>query len=256
MTNTTFARRIRANAAHLLSAVRADKDREYLSLDAEWENFQQAIHMGLEHEGALAETAVLWKALIGFIESRGYFGTWQTVTGRVAEKIPALPPDLACGLANEAGFFFQKVDEFSRSLEMHVAALKFAELAGNRFERALAILGKGNAQVSLRIYDEAETNIREALGILDELDEGRLHHTSGVELLGLIATDRGDYAQAEMWLNLSAQAYLTAGHHRKAAGSLTNLAYTLDLNADYRGAIETLETALQLLKPGSTGSSG
>ncbi|HUF38833.1 MAG TPA: tetratricopeptide repeat protein [Anaerolineales bacterium] len=250
MTRPSFVRRIRANAAHLLALVRGVEDREYRPLDAEWHNILQAIEFGLDHEEALAETAELWQALIGFIESRGYFGTWQAVTWKVAAKIPLLPPELACRVANEAGFFFQKVNDPSRSLEMHAAALKSAGEAGNRFERALAILGNGNARVALRLYDQAETDIREALEILDELDEGRLHHASGVELLGLIASNRGDYPEAERLLSQSAKGYLEAGHHRKAANAFYNLGFTQDLAGKYREAIETLEAALKLLKPG------
>lgn len=250
MTSPSFVRRIRANAAHLTTTVHAVKDREYRSLDPEWHNFLQAIHTGLEHPEAFAETAALWAALIGFVESRGYFGTWQTITGKVAEVVPALPADLACRVANEAGFFLDKVNEYTRSLEMHTAALTLAESVGDGLERALAILGKGNLQASLRNYDEAETEILEALKILDELDVARLHYSSALDLLGLIAAHRGDYDRAQRLLKQAAQGFLEAGHHRKAAGSWQKLAWAQNNTGNFRAAIETSERALGLLKPG------
>jgi tetratricopeptide (TPR) repeat protein len=250
MTSPSFVRRVKANAEHLLDVVRAIEDREYRTLDPEWPNLQQAIHYGLEYPEAQPAAAALWAVLIGFIESRGYFGAWQTVTEKVAEKIQALPPALACKVANEAGFFFVKINDLSRSLEMHEAALNFAERTRDRFEKALATLGKGGVQTARRVYDEAETLVREAMGILDELDQERLHYSSSVDLMGLIATDRGEYTTAIGWFEQSVQGFLRAGHHRKAAASLTNLALAQDLNTDHRGAIDTLERALKLLKPG------
>jgi hypothetical protein len=112
MTSPTFVRRIRANAIHLTSLVRAVPGREYRTLDPEWPNFLQAIHYGLQHPEALAETAGLWAALIGFVESRGLFGPWQQITVKVAAQLEALPDGLACQVANEAGFFLQKVREY------------------------------------------------------------------------------------------------------------------------------------------------
>jgi tetratricopeptide (TPR) repeat protein len=250
MTSPSFVRRVRANSAYWLSVVGAVKDREYRSLDAEWHNFLQAIEFGLEHEDALAETAELWKALIGFVESRGYFGTWQPVTKRVAEKVNALPPELACRVANEVGFFLENGNDFDLAHQMHAAAMEAAEAAGDAFEQALAILGFGNVQYSLRRYDEAEASTRAALDLLDELDEGRLRYSGGLTLFGLIAFNRGDYAEAERRFEQAARGYLNAGHRRKAVNSISLVARTQDLAGDQHGAIATLEAALELLIPG------
>lgn len=250
MTRPSFIRRIRANAAHLLSVVRAIEDREYRSLDSEWPNLQQAILYGLDYPETLAETAELWKALIGFIESRGFFGAWQSVTRRVVEKLDVMSPNLACRVANEAGFFLEKVKDYELALEMHTAALKSAEAAGDAFERSLAILGVGAVQLNLRKFDEAEGNTRAALDLLDELDGERLHYSGGLTLLGMITFERGDYAEAKLRFEEAAHGYLKAGHRRKAVNSMSLVARTEDRAGDYRGAIATLNAALELLKPG------
>jgi tetratricopeptide (TPR) repeat protein len=250
MTSPSFVRRIRANAAHLLSLVRAIEDREYRPLDAEWHNFLQAIDIGLKVPEALPETAELWKELIGFIDSRGYYGAWQPVTKRLADKVSALSPGLACRVANEAGFFFQRVNDITHSFAMHDTALKSAEVAGNRFERALAILGLGNVQANLRQYDDAEANVRAALEVLDELDVERLQYLGGLTALGIIELDRGNYASAARSFEQAVQGYMEAGHRRKAVNSMCLLSRAQDLAGDHQSSVATLEAALELLRPG------
>jgi tetratricopeptide (TPR) repeat protein len=168
----------------------------------------------------------------------------------VAEKVNALPPELACRVANEVGFFLENGNDFDLAHQMHAAAMEAAEAAGDAFEQALAILGFGNVQYSLRRYDEAEASTRAALDLLDELDEGRLRYSGGLTLFGLIAFNRGDYAEAERRFEQAARGYLNAGHRRKAVNSISLVARTQDLAGDQHGAIATLEAALELLIPG------
>jgi tetratricopeptide (TPR) repeat protein len=250
MSGSSFARRVRANAVHWLSVVRAIEDREYRSLDAEWHNLLQAIELGLEREEALPETAELWLALTGFVESRGYFGAWQSITKRVADSLGVLPVALACRIANEAGFILERMRDPVRALALHETALAAAKAAGDAFEEGLGILGLGSARARLRDFDQAEAHVQEALRILDKLDAGRLRYTSGVELLGIIAADLGEYDRAARYFRQSAEGYMAGGHHRKAANSLHLLARAQDLAGDYHEAIETLGEAQTLLKPG------
>lgn len=248
-----FRASVLANLEYWRKRVAGVDERQFQTLDPEWQNLVRAVEYGLALPAAWEAAGRLALALVDYIESRGVWRAWIPLLERMLAAPPPASQRLQGRLACRLGFLYRLDGQWSPARKMHQQALAWAEAAGDRVEAALAHLGLADEYYHLHQYIEAEEHARAAVEALRQSGpqmESALR--AGFNLLGMLAHARGRFSEAVAHYRDALVSWPSAHQPRKKAQTLTNLANTLCEMHRQEEALAALQEATDLLK--ETGS--
>lgn len=192
-----FLERVGENLAFWTATVRALQDPDYAMLDAERENLENALVFGLSQTSTWEAAVHLEMALMDYLESRGLWHPWAPWLARALEACPVDQPAWRGKLACRLGFFYRLDGQFAAALALHQEARQIAEAREDLAEAGWATLGMADEYFYLRDLSESERNARTALTAFEAAGVTGPRVRAAYSLLGMIAAERGAYAQAE-----------------------------------------------------------
>ncbi|GAB4580223.1 MAG: hypothetical protein Fur0022_29620 [Anaerolineales bacterium] len=193
-----FLKIMAANLTYWTTVVRALEEPAYSQLDPERENLRQGVAFGLEHPDTWEAAVQLLMALMDYLESRGGWHSWSPWLEKALATCPADQPHWRGKLACRLGFFYRLDGRYSEALALHREARQIAEGVGDHAEVGWATLGMADEYYYLHDQVEAEHHARTALRAFEAAGVTGPRVRAAYSLLGMLATERGEYAQAEM----------------------------------------------------------
>lgn len=166
------------------------------SLEADWQNFVQALKFGFALESAAPLANQLVAQAFRFVERWGYWQEWLPVLERAIALCGKNALELRCQLLDQLGLLNRVVVRLEAAQQAHEQAAALAQALGARPQLAriwyhLALVHRARRELSL-----VEHYLAQAQAIFKE--HGSAAQQAAVESgLGLLALERGDLATAE-----------------------------------------------------------
>ncbi|NUM47506.1 MAG: tetratricopeptide repeat protein [Anaerolineales bacterium] len=236
-----FLKIMAANLTYWTTVVRAHEEPAYSQLDPERENLRQGVAFGLAHPDTWEAAVQLLMALMDYLESRGGWHTWSPWLEKALATCPAEQPHWRGKLACRLGFFYRLDGRYTEALALHREACQIAEGIGDHAEVGWATLGMADEYYYLHDQVEAEHHARSALRAFEAAGVTGPRVRAAYSLLGMLATERGEYAQAEVAYQEALSPAWGADPVRKRVQNLMNRTIALR----YAGRLAEAHTCIE-----------
>ncbi len=237
----------------------------YLQMDGERANLSQAIQFGVAFPETCPAAAELAVKLTGYIEARGAWRAWMPVFEAAAEGLErqtgheeeallqaertsaTLTSALTSAVLNRLGYFYRYEGQVARAQQAHQTALRMAETGEAVFEEAVAHFGLSELHYYAHQLDEAEVHCQTGLALLAQHGITEIQTCMGLNILGLVAMQRGAYPEAITYFETAIQRWPPGVQPRKLSYCYLNLSTVFRYQKEYSQAQTALLTCIALL---------
>lgn len=246
--NPAFIRKIENNLAYWQQKVAATTEVDQGRLDEERQNLFQAVQFGMRVPQTQAATARLAQQLFNLVERRGYWREWIPVLEQVIAACTSDEPRLRARLLAQLGWLYRLNRALTQAITAHEEAEALARQLDDLALLAAAHAGLGADYLQQRRYDLARQYALRALVEFVNAGAPAGDRAGPLNVLGMVANERGDWAIAEERFRHAADAYRQSGRLIPQVRCLNNLAVALQAQSKHDEAAQHYAGAAALLE--------
>lgn len=231
-----FVQSIEAAIAYWQANTRELTEDAMVALDAERQNLLQAVRFGLRMPQLRQEAARLALQLYLLLDRRAHWSEWTSVLEEAAASCSDQDPALQCALRNRLGQLYRRERQLEEAIATHVAAAATARREGDFQAEAESYFHLAEDYRLQRDYERAQQYAEAALEQFRQLGSEQKWIAGTLNTLGILATWRGDLAEAEGWLREAVACWRELQQPTELARALSNLGAVLRNGQQYEEA--------------------